>query len=65
MNETIKRKLLSRKFWIAAASMVAAMIELWHPNGDSINGTILMIVSTIAYVFGEAIVDSNNIGKGE
>lgn len=58
-----KRKLTSRKFWIALAGVISGWIifaagEKGSP--ERIIGPMESTCSLIAYIFGEAIADSGN-----
>lgn len=63
-----KRKLSSRKFWAALAAFVGA-VAVFCGAGESIITEITAIISAagvlVAYILGEAIVDSNATGDEE
>ncbi len=58
-----KRKLSSRKFWAALASLVGA-VAVFCGAGESVITEVTAIISAagvlIAYILGEAIVDSSS-----
>ena len=58
-----KRKLTSRKLWVAIAGFVAGLIVAF--GGDStiaetVSGCILSGAAVVAYIIGEGLVDSEN-----
>ena len=63
-----KRKLSSHKFWAALAAFVGA-VAVFCGAGESIITEITAIISAagvlVAYILGEAIVDSNATGDEE
>ncbi len=61
-----KRKLTSRKLWVALAGFVAGLIILFggtQETADKISGAILSGAAVVGYVVGEGLADSGN-GKG-
>ena len=61
-----KRKLTSRKLWVALAGFVAGLIVAF--GGDSevaetVSGCILSGAAVVGYIIGEGLADSS--GKGE
>ena len=61
------RKLTSRKLWTAVASFVSMMI-LATGGTDStatqVTAIIMAGASVIAYIIGEGLTDSSNVGAG-
>ena len=58
-----KRKLTSRKFWVAVAGFIAGLIVAF--GGDSevaetVSGCIMSGARVIAYIIGEGLADSSN-----
>ena len=58
-----KRKLTSRKLWVALAGFIAGLIVAF--GGDSevaetVSGCILSGAAVIGYVIGEGLADSSN-----
>lgn len=58
-----KRKLTSRKFWVALAGFIAGLIVAF--GGDSevvetVSGCIMSGASVIAYIIGEGLADGAN-----
>lgn len=63
-----KRKLTSRKFWIAVASfvsMLAIALGASESEGAQITALIMAGASVIGYVIGEGLADAGNSGSGE
>lgn len=58
-----KRKLTSRKLWVAVAGFVAGLVVLFgkpQELADKISGAILSGAAVVGYVIGEGLADSNN-----
>ena len=58
-----KRKLTSRKLWIAVAGFVTGMIIIFggsKETAEMISGTILSGAAVIGYIFGEGLTDAAN-----
>lgn len=56
-----KRKLTSRKLWIALAGFIAGLIVLFggsQADADKISGAILSGAAVVGYVLGEGLADS-------
>ncbi len=58
-----KRKLTSRKLWVAAAGFIAGIIVAF--GGDSevaetVSGCILSGAAVVGYIIGEGLADSSN-----
>lgn len=63
-----KRKLTSRKLWVAVAGMVAGYILAFggEPElAETVSGCIMATASVVGYVIGEGLADSANGGKGD
>ena len=61
-----KRKLTSRKLWVAVAGMVAGYILAFggEPElAETVSGCIMATASVVGYVIGEGLADSANGGK--
>ena len=61
-----KRKLTSRKLWVAVAGFIAGLIVAF--GGDSevaetVSGCILSGAAVIGYVIGEGLADGANKGE--
>ena len=60
-----KRKLSSRKFWIAVVGLVSGiMIALGHTEQEAqqIGGIIMSAASVISYILAEGMIDAANAG---
>jgi hypothetical protein len=60
-----KRKLTSRKFWIAVAGFVTGIILAFNGSAEvaeTVTGCIMSGASVIAYIIGEGISDYGNGG---
>lgn len=58
-----KRKLTSRKLWVAVAGFVAGLIVAFggsQENADTVSGCILSGAAVVGYVIGEGLADSTN-----
>ena len=57
-----KRKLTSRKLWTAVASFVSMMIVA---TATQVTALIMAGASVVAYIIGEGLTDSANIGSDD
>lgn len=60
-----KRKLTSRKFWVAVAGFVVGIIMAFNGSAEvaeTVSGCIMSGASVIAYIIGEGLADSANNG---
>lgn len=58
-----KRKLTSRKFWMALAAFVAGLILAFKGDAktaETVSGCIMSAASVIAYAIGEGLADAGN-----
>ena len=58
-----KRKLTSRKFWVAIAGFVAGLIVAFGGGStiaETVSGCILSGAAVVAYIIGEGLIDSEN-----
>lgn len=67
-----KRKLTSRKLWVAIAGFVAGLIVIFggtQDTADKISGSIMSAAAVVAYAVGEGLADGNSTSttddKGE
>ncbi len=63
-----KRKLTSRKLWVALAGFVAGLIIIFggsQETADKISGAILSGAAVVGYIVGEGLTDAANVGKGD
>jgi len=69
MNIDWKRKLTSRKFWMAIASFVSMMIVACGGSESQASQAVALIMAgatVVAYILGEGMADSGNaiVGYG-
>lgn len=65
MNIDWKRKLTSRKFWMAISGFVVGIIMAFNGSAEvaeTVSGCIMSGASVIAYIIGEGLADSGNSG---
>lgn len=58
-----KRKLTSRKFWVALAGFVSGLIVAFGGSdgtAETVSGCILSGAAVVAYVIGEGLADGGN-----
>ena len=58
-----KRKLTSRKFWLAVTGFVSGLLIAFKVDGetvDTISGVIMSAAIVIAYIIGEGMADAAN-----
>lgn len=63
-----KRKLTSRKLWIAISGFVAGLIVIFggsREDADKISGAILSGAAILGYMFGEGLADGANGGSAQ
>ena len=63
MNIDWKRKLTSRKFWIALAGFITGLILAFDgtaETAETVSGCIMSGASVIAYIIGEGFTDAQN-----
>lgn len=63
-----KRKLTSRKFWLAVIGFVTAILIFYNVDGNTIERvtSIIMAGATlIAFIIGEGLADSANAGLSD
>jgi len=56
-----KRKLTSRKFWLAVIGLVSGLLMVFKVDGETvetISGVIMSAASVIAYIIGEGMADA-------
>ena len=60
-----KRKLTSRKLWVAVAGFVAGLIVAFGGSdgtAETVSGCIMAGASVVGYVIGEGLADNGNKG---
>ena len=58
-----KRKLTSRKLWVAVAGFVAGLIVAFggeSSTAETVSGCIMSGAAVVAYIIGEGLIDSEN-----
>ncbi|MCM1276789.1 MAG: hypothetical protein NC299_15755 [Lachnospiraceae bacterium] len=58
-----KRKLTSRKLWVALAGFIAGLIVIFggqQETADKVSGSILSGAAVVGYVLGEGLADGSN-----
>lgn len=57
-----KRKLTSRKLWIAIAGFVTGLVVLFTAGAteETITGCIMALGSVVAYIVGEGLTDATH-----
>ena len=63
-----KRKLTSRKFWLALTGLIAGLVVAFRGSAElaeTITGTIMSAASVVAYIVGEGLIDAASISEGE
>lgn len=63
-----KRKLTSRKLWVAVAGFAAGLIVAFGGSQEvasTVSGCILSGAAVVGYAIGEGLADSSNSGKDE
>ena len=61
-----KRKLTSRKLWLAVAGLVVGVLAMFGVDANmtqQISGVIMSLGSVIAYIVGEGLVDAAHAEK--
>lgn len=58
-----KKKLTSRKFWLAIAGFVTGVaVMISGATAETITGAVMALGSVVAYIVGEGFADSSNGG---
>ena len=63
-----KRKLTSRKLWVAIAGMIAGLIIAFGGNSDTaetVSGCIMSTAAVVGYMVGECRADAGNESEGK
>jgi len=63
-----KRKLTSRKLWIAVVGLVTGLILAFggtESTAETVSGCIMSAASVVAYIIGEGLTDAANSGKDD
>ena len=68
MNIDWKRKLTSRKFWLAIASFVSMLIAAFGGSEEvaaQVTALIIAGATVVAYILGEGLADAAGAGRSE
>lgn len=63
-----RRKLTSRKLWVATAGFIAGLIVAFggsSETAETVSGCILSGAAVVGYVIGEGLADGGNSAGGE
>lgn len=63
-----KRKLTSRKLWLAVAGFVAGLVLAFNGSAETaetVSGCIMSGAAVVAYIVGEGLTDASNNQKTE
>lgn len=63
-----KKKVTSRKFWLAVAGLVTGLVLAFRGSAElaeTITGIIMSAAAVVAYIIGEGLIDAASVGKGE
>lgn len=63
-----RRKLTSRKLWVAVAGFIAGLIVIFggsQENADKISGAILSGAAVVGYIVGEGLTDAAAVNKDD
>lgn len=63
-----KRKLTSRKFWLAVVGLATGLILAFNGSAETaetVGGLIMSAASIVAYIVGEGLADAGHIGDNE
>lgn len=61
-----KKKLTSRKLWVAVAGMIAGFVLAFNGSAEvaeTISGCVMSVASVVAYIVGEGLTDAANAKK--
>lgn len=66
MREIIVRKLTSRKFWFALATVISGLLMFFgyaETDTETVMGAILTMGGAIGYMISEGMIDAKNVGS--
>lgn len=66
MNIDWKRKLTSRKLWLAVAGFISGLVVALNGSAEvaeTVSGCIMSGASVVAYIVGEGLTDATNAKK--
>lgn len=61
-----KRKLTSRKLWLAVAGLVSGLVVAFKGSAETaetVTGCIMSVASVVAYIVGEGLTDAASVKK--
>ena len=61
-----RKKLTSRKLWVAVAGMIAGFVLAFNGSAEvaeTISGCVMSVASVVAYIVGEGLTDAANVKK--
>lgn len=61
-----KRKLTSRKLWLAVAGLVSGIVIAFNGSAEvaeTVSGCIMSAASVVAYIVGEGLIDAASINN--
>lgn len=67
MNINWKRKLTSRKLWMAVAGFITGILLVFTAGAteETITGCVMALGSVVAYIVGEGLTDAASIKSGD
>lgn len=67
MNIDWKRKLTSRKLWMAVAGLLTGILLVFTAGAteETITGCVMALGSVVAYIVGEGLTDAASIKSGD
>ncbi len=63
-----KRKLTSRKLWVAVTGFVAGLIVIFggsQDTADKVSGSIMSGAAVVGYIVAEGLTDAANVGNDD
>lgn len=63
-----KRKLTSRKFWLAIVGLVTGLLlanKVDAETVEKVSGIIMSFASVVAYIIGEGLIDAATVEKSK
>lgn len=66
--ETIKRKITSRKLWLAVAGFVSGLMVAFDVDAETaetVSGLILQAASVVGYIVAEGLADAAHAGEDQ
>ncbi len=63
-----KRKLTSRKLWVAVAGLISGLVLAFNGSAETaatVSGCVMSVASVVAYIVGEGLTDAAAIKSTE